>query len=184
MSAQHQPADLTTPAESPTSPRVDFYGGCGWIAFGLAVLVGSLTMDRLERQHINPYTAPGLLPGLLGIGMIVLGTVLAWRSWRRGAWHVAAPAAIADRRDERPRIAVAIALCLGYGVVLIGHGLPFWLGSTVYVAGAILVFRRLSRDPLERRFTPGSVLQALVVAVATAFITQWVFQELFLVRLP
>jgi len=138
--------------------------------FGLAITGG------------NPLA--GLLPGLLGIGMVVLGTVLAWRSWRRGALRIAAPAASRDRHDERRRIGLAILLCGGYGVVLIGHGLPFWLASTVYVAGAILVFRRLSRDPQERRFTPRSVLQALVIAVATAFITQWVFQELFLVRLP
>ena len=34
----------------------------------------------------------------------------------------------------------------GYGVVLVGHGLPFWLASTIYVTASILLFRRLSRD--------------------------------------
>ena len=40
-------------------------------------------MDRLEAQHINPYTVPGLLPGLLGLVMILLGVLLALRSWGR-----------------------------------------------------------------------------------------------------
>ena len=41
---------------------------------------------------------------------------------------------------------------MGYGVVLIGHGLPFWLASTIYVTGSILILQRLSRDADERRF--------------------------------
>ena len=73
----------TASARSP--PRADLRDALGWIVFGVAVLIGSLTMDRLEQQHINPYTVPGLLPGLLGIAMILLGGLLALRSWRRGA---------------------------------------------------------------------------------------------------
>ena len=42
------------------------------IVLGVAVLIGSFTMDRLERQGVNPYTVPGLLPGLLGIAMMGL----------------------------------------------------------------------------------------------------------------
>ena len=83
------------PARRPARRR------CGWIALGVAVLIGSITMDRLERQHINPYTVPGLLPGLLGIAMILLGGVLALRSWRRGALTLRAP----RRRRRRARAA-------------------------------------------------------------------------------
>ena len=56
------------------------------------MLALSFAMDRLEAQHINPYTVPGLLPGLLGIVMILLGGLLALRSWRRGALHQSAAA--------------------------------------------------------------------------------------------
>ena len=42
-------------------------------------------MDRLEQQHINPYTAPGLVPAALGIGIFVLGAILLVRSVRRRA---------------------------------------------------------------------------------------------------
>jgi len=31
------------------------------MALGIAILIGSVTMDRLEKQGINPYTIPGLL---------------------------------------------------------------------------------------------------------------------------
>jgi len=176
--------DPLPPQELPPSPRADFYSALGWIALGLAVLIGSLMMDRLERQHINPYTIPGLLPALLGIAMIVLGGVLALRSWRQGALAQAHPPLSADQRDERRRIGVVLALCVGYGAVLIGHGLPFWLASTIYVTASILIVQRLSRDPEQRRMTLRAVAKALVIALCAAWITQWVFQDLFLVRLP
>jgi hypothetical protein len=28
------------------------------VALGVAVLIGSITMDRLEKQDVNPYTVP------------------------------------------------------------------------------------------------------------------------------
>ena len=170
--------------EAHDNPRADFFSALGWIALGMAVLIGSLAMDRLERQHINPYTIPGLLPALLGAAMIVLGGVLALRSWRRGALRAAATVLTADRRDERRRIAVVTALCVGYGTVLIGHGLPFWLASTIYVTASILIVQRLSRDPAQRALSLRGAFKAVVIGVCAAFITQWVFQELFLVRLP
>jgi drug/metabolite transporter (DMT)-like permease len=177
-------SDRLPPHEQPPSPRVDFFSALGWIALGVAVLIGSLAMDRLEKQHINPYTIPGLLPALLGIAMIVLGGVLALRSWRQGALAQPAAAPSAAQRDERRRIWIVMALCVGYGAVLIGHGLPFWLASTIYVTASILIVQRLSRDPEQRRMSPRAIAKALLIGVLASLITQWVFQDLFLVRLP
>jgi hypothetical protein len=69
-------------------------------------------------------------------------------------------------------------------VVLIGHGLPFWLASTVYVTGSILILQRLSRDPQLRQLSSMAVIKALVIGSSSALITHVVFQDLFLVRLP
>lgn len=165
-------------------PRSDLKDAVGWIVFGLVVLVGSITMDRLENQHINPVTVPGLLPGLLGIAMILLGTVLGLRSWRRGAFAQPARAATAEEREQRKRVWIAIALCAGYGVVLVGHGIPFWAASTLYVTASILVFNRISRDPQERHLGPGAWVRAVVIGVAASAFTWLVFDKLFLVRLP
>ena len=165
-------------------PRHDLHDALGWIALGIAVLVGSITMDRLERQHINPYTVPGLLPGLLGIGMILLGGVLGFRSLRRGALDRRGEPPVGHLGEERRRIWVVTALCVGYGVVLIGHGLPFWAASTVYVTGSILILQRIGRDAEERRFTPRRVAKALMIGLVSSLVTHVVFQELFLVRLP
>lgn len=178
------PAEGEPLIEEPISPRSDLADAAFWSVLGIAVLIGSITMDRLERQGVNPYTVPGLLPGLLGIAMIVLGGILALRSLRRGARHVqASPADTLDRERWR-RIWVVTGLCLGYGVVLVGHGLPFWLASTIYVTGSILILQRLSRDPALRRQTPKAWAKALTIGLGSSVVTHFVFQELFLVRMP
>jgi hypothetical protein len=166
------------------TPRSDFWQGVGWVVFGVAVLVASLTMDRLESQHINPYTVPGLLPGVLGMAMILLGTVLAVRSWRRGAFELPREAFTAHQREVRKRVWVVIALCAVYSVGLIGQGLVFWLGSAIFITGAILVLQRMDHDPAKRRLTPKVWVQAVVIGVLASVITQLVFQDIFLVRLP
>lgn len=170
--------------ESPIHPRSDLKDAIGWIAFGVLVVIGSVTMDRLEQQHINPYTVPGLLPGLLGLMMIVLGGVLALRSWRRGALQMPRPAVAPDSREQWKRIWVVVALCMAYAVGLVGHGLPFWLASAVYVTASILVLQRMSRDPGERRLDARAWIKAVVIGLASGIVTQVVFQDLFLVRMP
>ncbi|HWI83026.1 tripartite tricarboxylate transporter TctB family protein [Ramlibacter sp.] len=175
---------VATGVDAASPPRSDLKDAAGWIALGLAILVGSLTMDRLEAQHINPVTVPGLLPGLLGLAMTLLGSVLAARSWRRGALAQPAPARTADQREERRRVWIAIALCTGYGVVLVGHGLPFWLASTIYVTASILVFQRLSRDPAQRQLGLRAWAKALAIGAAASVATWLVFEMVFLVRLP
>src|SRR5690349_4162109 len=109
------------------TPRSDFRAGVAWMVFGAAVLAGSVMMDRLESQNINPYTIPGLLPGLLGIAMMLLGAVMAVRSWRQGALTEPALPFTPHQRETRKRVWTVIAMCVVYSVGLIGHGLPFWL---------------------------------------------------------
>ena len=179
-----EPSAVTGPHDQPRPPRADFHDAVGWIALGLATVVGSWRMDRLESQNINPYTVPGLLPGLLGLAMVLLGGVMAVRSWRRGAFVHAAEPPHADARESSKRVWIAIALCCGYGIVLVGHGIPFWIASSIYVTGSILVFQRLSRDAAERQLTAKAWAKAIVIGVASSVVTWLVFEQVFLVRLP
>ena len=109
-----RPRSAPSPAEL-AWPRAasDLRDALGWLAVRhRRSSIGSIRMDRLEAQHINPYTVPGLLPGLLGLVMILLGVLLALRSWGRGArlvggprlavdWRLDAPARRRDRPDPR-----------------------------------------------------------------------------------
>lgn len=166
---------------SRTDASSDLRGAFGWGAFGVAVLIGSIRMDRLESQHINPYTIPGLLPGLLGIVIIVLALLLGLRSWRRGGTVRDWP--VFDGAFVR-RLGLVIGLILVYSVVLVGHGMPFWLASALYVAVSIVTLQRAQLVAQGRRLAWRDVAFAAVVALGTGWIVTYVFQDLFLVRLP
>ena len=178
-------ADASDPdAGTPVGARAELRQAIGWALLGLAVLVGSIRMDRLESQNINPYTVPGLLPGLLGIAMLFLAALLGWRAVGAGALS---PAAAVRRRIDRAiatRIALVIGLCVAFGVGLVGHGLPFWLAAAIFVTVAILVFEQPRRAQEGRAIAVRDVLFALAVGLGAGGMITLVFQVLFLVRLP
>jgi hypothetical protein len=174
---------LLTPEQAQALAVSDLRAAAAWLAFGVAVLVGSIRMDRLESQNINPYTVPGLLPGLLGIVVVVLALLLGARSWRRGGATRGASGLHVEAAVAR-RLALIIVLVVFYAVVLVGHGLPFWVASAIYVCASILLLQRPQRVSAGRGMTPKDIAFAAVVGLASGGIVQYVFQELFLVRLP
>jgi hypothetical protein len=171
-------------SESSPSPRADLVWALAWIAVGAAIFVGGFTMDRLERQNINPYTAPGLVPALLGIGIAILGAILLVRSVRRGGL-----AAATDGRApaDGNRLALALGLSIAYagglvGRTLFGWHVPFWLATALFVFVSIVAFEW--RDRRARGELGRGIAVALACAVGTAAGVTLVFQEVFLVRLP
>ena len=135
------------------------------------MLVASWRMDRLESLNINPWSAPGLMPGVLGALMLVFGLALALRPQRavqleaRGSWR---------------RTALALALCVLFAAGLLGRGLPFSLTAGDFLLGALVTFRVRDGEPWRLRLAASSAAIAIVGALAIGY----VFQDLFLVRLP
>lgn len=157
--------------------RADLIGAAGWVAFGVAVLAASWRMDRLESLGINPWSAPGVVPGLLGALMIVFGAALGLRALAQRGGGAAVV-------GGGKRIALALALCFGFAAGLLGKGLPFWLASSAFLFVAILAFRVLDHDaendpPLRR-----VALSTAAIALAASALIALLFQEVFLVRLP
>ncbi len=184
--SSHDPtydAPAPTPDELRALAAGDLRDALGWLVFGTAVLVGSIRMDRLEAQHINPYTVPGLLPGLLGLVMILLGMLLALRSWGRGARFGGGPRLAVDWASLR-RLGVVLVLILVYTVVLLGRGLPFWIVSALYVAASIVLLQAPQRALAGRPLGWREIAFAAAVGVGSGVAIHYVFQELFLVRLP
>jgi hypothetical protein len=174
--------DMTGEAASggSPSPRAELVWSLVWIAVGAAIFYGGFAMDRLERQHINPYTAPGLVPALLGAAIALMGAILLVRSVRAGGWTAAGPAAAG--RTHFPRLFLALGLCLAYGGGLVGRGLPFWLATLLFAFVAIAALQW--RERRARRELGRGLLVAALCAAGTAAGVTLVFQELFLVRLP
>jgi hypothetical protein len=173
MSIENTPEDALP-------PRTDLYAALLWIVFGGAIAVGAWNMDRLEHLHINRYEAPGLVPGVLGAVIFLLGLVLAMRSIGRGVLH---PAFDAGPREGRRRLAWVFATTLLYALVLVGHGLPFWLATFVFVTGFILLFDAERQTALGRDFA-SRAWRAGVYGACTSAIVTLVFEQVFLVRLP
>jgi hypothetical protein len=174
---------VLTPDEARAFAARDLRGALGWVVFGVAVLVLSLRMDRLEAQHINPYTIPGLLPALLGIVILGLGVLLALRSWRRGGRLLGGPQLATSAVTVR-RLALVIGLIVVYTVVLLGRGLPFWLGATLYVVASILLLQAPQRAAEGRGVSVRDVTVAVAIGLASGWVITIVFQDAFLVRLP
>jgi len=151
--------------------RSDLIGGAGWMAFGLAVLVGAWRMDRFEAMGATVYTMPGLVPGMIGVLLVLLGGALALRGWRRRAASGQAGPAF----NARP--AIALALMLAFAAGLVGRT-PFWLATALFTAAFIALFAPPER-PWARR-----VAGALLIGVLTAAAIVLVFEQVFLVRLP
>lgn len=160
--------------EGGTTARSDLRGGAGWAGFGLLILVGSLSMERFESMGAELYTMPGFVPGMLGGVLLLLGTILMLRSWHR-ARHEAGSEPTAPLFNRR--IATMLVLSLTYAAGLIGR-VPFWLATGMFVAVFVASFAPPEQAPV-RRFTV-----ALLAGVLTSAVVTFVFQQIFLVRLP
>lgn len=148
-------------------------------AAGAAILIASLRMDRLTDRGIETWSAPGLTPGVVGALMIVLSVVL-------GLQALSAPAQADDNATAVPggmrRAGLALLLCVLFAGVTLGHGLPFVVEGAVF----IFVFGTLFSWAEWRaagRVARGLVQTLAVAACASAFIS-WLFESVFLVRLP
>lgn len=148
-----------------------------WIALGVAILVESLRMDRLEHLGVNRFTVPGIVPGLLGVALTILGCLLFGRS----LMSQSVDADGAAQPTNRQRLVVGSILFAVYALALFGH-LPFPLATFVFVAGFILIAEWKDRAAAGERLR-GMVFAAVCGAVTAGLVT-YVFQYLFLVQLP
>ena len=177
--ATEAPADASPRIEA--TPRADRWFGLLWIVLGGAIFYGSWTMDRMEAQQVNPYTLPGIYTGILGIAIALFGLILLIRAQRQLARGEEPPRWRLDRL-ELGRTALALFLCVGFAIGLVGHGPPFWLAVFIFLFLTIFIFQLPDRR--ERGQVARGALVAAACAAGTALIVTLVFQELFLVRLP
>lgn len=136
-------------------------------AIGVIMLWAGWTMDRLEFRDIHPASIPGLLPMILGAVAMVCAVLLfvsaqdAPQAAPQGSWGAMALA----------------ALWSGVYAVLMVGALPYYVATTIYVAGFLMLFDR--EAPLLRRAITGAVF-----GIVTAGGIGVLFRYAFLIRLP
>lgn len=160
--------------------RSDLVTGGVWVVLGVAISIGSWRMDRLESQGVPWFTAPGLVPGVLGVLITITALGIVLRALRKQT------SASGDASEAPPafgaRALLTLVLCIGFAAGLVGRGVPFW------VAAAIYLFLHIFLLQLPERRARGEVAKGVMVAMAIAFgaslAIATIFQEVFLVRLP
>ncbi len=161
------------------SRRGELVDAAIWAVLGSGIVIASWRMDRLESLNINPWSAPGLTPGVVGALMILLALALALQTRRVATTDPAQPAPPAG---SVRRTFTAAVLCVLFAGLTLGRGLPFVVEGAVFVFVFTAIFSWTAWRE-ERRVTRG-VAQALVVAVLSCVSIAWLFESVFLVRLP
>jgi len=188
-------------------PRTDLLSAIVLILFGGFVAVESWRMPRFERIGGTIQSAPGLVPGLLGIIIALLGAIMLVRYLLARGKKPSAAAAMEMAADsvapltpapselgefevavgeglEQPsegRMLVALVLSVVFAAGLVGR-LPFWLATFLFVFAFIGVFERHTYT--SARAATFRLAIAAAIAGATAFAVPFVFERIFLVNLP
>jgi len=153
----------------------DRLGGPLWVVFGVAVVVGAWRTDRMSAQGVPWFAAPGLVPGLLGVALVVAGLLLTLRARR-------APRGAAGPPPDWRILGMSLLLCLGFAGAVLGNGPSFGVGAGIYL------FLHVAFLQWHERRAAGQTLRGLAVAagvaVGGAVLVPLVFEQIFLVRLP
>jgi hypothetical protein len=170
------------PHEEPLPPRLDLWIALVFMAIGLGILAVSAGMPTYREQLGSVYTAPGLVPAVHGVIIMLLSLWLGVRAIRRGALstgtgiHLKKPAGYSNTR-----LGLAALLCLIFTAGLIGR-MPFALAAAIFVTGFIVLFEWRSAMVRAERLKRLGI--AVVIGAATGLAVTLVFERLFLVRLP
>lgn len=174
--------------DAPTEPdnvavraRADLLGAIVLVALGPIIFYLSWTMPRLENRHVHPATIPGLVPMFLAAALTLCGLLLGWRSWRieaEGGWRGLAALFVTR---QALRVWVILGLALIHTLVLVGW-LPFWAAAMLFIFTFIMMFETWLADAPVNPLT--SALWAMAIAVAGGGGIYYVFERVFLVRLP
>lgn len=161
--------------------RADLLTAIVLVALGLAVFYLSWTMPRLENRHIHPATIPGLVPLFLSVALTICGVLLGLRSARAGAEGGWQGLASLFFTPQALRVLVILGLALFHTLVLVGW-LPFWAAAMVFIFAFIMIFETWLADTPSNPLT--SLIWAGFIAVAGGWGIFYVFERIFLVRLP
>ena len=164
--------------------KADFVTSIGLSSFGLAILVMSIQMPRYESLGVNPYSVPGIVPGLLGLILLILGLVLLIRSIIRKGYQLGLSREILRQyfTDESTRnFLLALIFSLVYGVFLLTR-IPYSLATGLYILFFILIFEYRPKEniPSQKK----TIVYSLVEAISVSAGVTLVFRYLFLVDLP
>ena len=153
--------------------RQDIYAAIILIVLALFVIVESWRMPR-EFLGFPAYAGPGLVTGLLGLGLLGMAVTLLMRACRRPGAGVSIPRSDIRGYLDNPqtrRFGLVLLLCVAY-LLSLGRGVPYYFTTGAYLFITMATFRAASWWVI-----------VLVSELATTGLTV-VFNKIFLVPLP
>jgi len=153
--------------------RQDFFAGLILCIVCLVIIVESWRMPR-DLQGWPWYAGPGMVIGLLGLGLLSMAIALLVRAYRRAGASFLIPLGEAWAYLNDPqtrRLGLMALLCLGY-LLTLGRGMPYSLTTGTYLILTMALFRAASWWVV-----------LLTSGIATAAISL-VFNRVFLIPLP
>ena len=155
-----------------TSSRSDLWGGFCWIVVGLFILVESLRMERFDNMGATLYTYPGFVPGVISSVIVLLGIVMIFRGLRSKVASDANAEPLINRR-----FVISLICMLVFSLVLLAHA--HFLVATALFVGAFTFLFANEETPLLKR-----LISACINGIISSCVVYFLFQEVFLVRLP
>lgn len=146
---------------------------------GIFIVVASLGMPTFAERNANILTAPGIMPGAVGVMLALSGLRLTWRSVTRlrsaadeGGTRSAAPMAIAALGIGFLLMAAAVALVgrIDFKLLISAFALAF--------CAIFLPWHGTRREKLVR------LAAAAFVVLLAGWLIPTGFERIFLVRLP
>lgn len=160
--------------------RIDALAGLFTVSIGAATLIEAIRMPRFAERGVDPYTTPGVTPGLIAIALIIFGLLLTIRAVRGGSTGAGVTIHVWTR-DAVLRISLTLVMALTYGGLLFGN-VPF-VPATIAFIFAFTVALELANS--DRQISiPVLLGGAALLALGAGFGIDFVFREVFLVRLP
>lgn len=153
--------------------RQDFFAGLILCIVCLVIIVESWRMPR-DLQDWPWYAGPGMVTGLLGLGLLSMAIALLVRAYRRTGASLPIPLgeAWAYLNDSQTRrLGLMALLCLGY-LLALGRGFPYYMTTGIYFVVTMTLFRAAAWWVI-----------LLTSGIATAAISL-VFNRIFLIPLP
>ena len=155
-------------------PRADFVTGVILAALGLGALILATRMPTFSERGVNPLTAPGIFPAIIGGALLLCGLILALRSIPLARLPILQKSATNARS-----VIIAFTLML-VAVALVGK-----VDFRVLAGGFTLAFMAVFlnwRDENQNRVH--QILAVCVTTLLTAVLIPMLFENVFYVRLP
>ena len=155
-----------------TSSRSDLWGGFCWVAVGAFILIESLRMERFDNMGATLYTYPGFVPGIISCVIVLLGVVMIFRGLKSNATVDANADPLINRR-----FLISLVCMLVFSLILLAHT-HFLVATALFVSVFTVLFAN-EETPMSKR-----LISASINGVISSCVVYFLFQEVFLVRLP